>query len=127
MQPASAKFRMMASSHCICFKNCSVDANADLLYSAAAHPCLRPSQLLQYHIVPAGAYSSTQLTPGMSLTTALPGAAPLTVGVDDGQIEINAVATDSGGDVIQPNIAAGTSIVHVIDGLLVPATMRAAG
>jgi uncharacterized surface protein with fasciclin (FAS1) repeats len=84
-------------------------------------------QLLQYHIVPAAAYRSTQLTPGMSLTTALAGAAPLTVGLDDGQIDINAVATDSGGEIIQPDIAAGTSIVHVIDGLLVLGSMRTVG
>ncbi|KAF6254952.1 fasciclin domain protein [Scenedesmus sp. NREL 46B-D3] len=90
------------------------------------------TQLLQYHIVPSGALRAAQLQRGQQLTTALAGAAPLEVGTDDGKVEIKAPGgrgDDDGNDadVEQADVAAGTVVIHVVDDVLIPASLRTAG
>jgi uncharacterized surface protein with fasciclin (FAS1) repeats len=89
------------------------------------------AQLLQYHIVPSGALRAAQLQKDQQLTTALAGAAPLKVDIDDGKVEIG--VSNVGGDddnddadVVQADIAVGGAVIHVIDEVLIPSSLRTA-
>ena len=73
--------------------------------------------VLTYHVVPEEAMSD-DLSDGMTITTVQ--GQPLTVGVSDTGVTL----TDAGGNavsVVQADIEAGNGVVHVIDGVLLPA------
>jgi uncharacterized surface protein with fasciclin (FAS1) repeats len=73
--------------------------------------------VLTYHVVPQEAMSS-DLRDGMTITTVQ--GQPLTVGVSDTGVTL----TDASGNavsVVQADIEAGNGVVHVIDGVLLPA------
>ena len=73
--------------------------------------------VLTYHVVPQQAMSD-DLTDGMTITTVQ--GQPLTVGVSDTGVTL----TDTNGNavsVVQADIEAGNGVVHVIDGVLLPA------
>ena len=72
------------------------------------------ADVLLYHVV-AGAAFSTDLTDGMELLT-LEGD-PLTVDLSDGVVIDGAGSSAS---VIIPDVVAGSSVVHVIDAVLLP-------
>ena len=74
--------------------------------------------VLTYHVVPQEAMSD-DLSDGMTITTVQ--GQPLTVGVSDTGVTL----TDASGNtvsVVQADIEAGNGVVHVIDGVLLPAT-----
>jgi uncharacterized surface protein with fasciclin (FAS1) repeats len=73
--------------------------------------------VLTYPVVPQEAMSD-DLTDGMTITTVQ--GQPLTVGVSDTGVTL----TDANGNavsVVQADIEAGNGVVHVIDGVLLPA------
>jgi uncharacterized surface protein with fasciclin (FAS1) repeats len=75
------------------------------------------TSVLTYHVVPAKALSG-DLSDGMTVTTVQ--GQPLTVNVTESAVTL----TDASGNtvsVVQPDIEAGNGIVHVIDGVLLPA------
>jgi uncharacterized surface protein with fasciclin (FAS1) repeats len=84
-------------------------------------------QLLQYHIVPSGALRAAQLQDEQQLTTALAGAAPLKVDLEDGDVEIEPMGdSDSDADVVQADIVVRDTVIHIVDEVLIPASLRAA-
>jgi uncharacterized surface protein with fasciclin (FAS1) repeats len=92
-------------------------------------PTLPPTgwhpQVLQYHIIPSAALKAKQLRNGQQLTTALAGAAPLVVDLEDGKVDIYAGGNeDHSADVKVADIEAGKAIVHIIDDVLIPPSMR---
>ena len=72
------------------------------------------TEILLYHVVPAVALS-TDLTDGMVLPTL--GGGELTVDLSDGVVIDGAGSSAS---VIIPDVVAGSSVVHVIDAVLLP-------
>jgi uncharacterized surface protein with fasciclin (FAS1) repeats len=75
------------------------------------------TSVLTYHVVPTKALSG-DLSDGMTVTTVQ--GQPLTVNVTGSAVTL----TDASGNtvsVVQPDIEAGNGIVHVIDGVLLPA------
>jgi len=83
-------------------------------------------QLLQYHVFPTRAVASAQLKPGQQLVTALRGATPLMVEQDDdGQLEV--AGSGDSVEILQPNIKAGKAIVHIVDDVLIPPSLRTFG
>ena len=74
--------------------------------------------VLTYHVVPAVAYSYN-LVDGMVLPTLTSSGASLTVDLSDGVV-IDGVGSDA--TVIMPDVAAGSSVVHVVDTVLLPFT-----
>lgn len=76
--------------------------------------------MLSYHVIPSGAVLSSQLTDGQEVPTALAGADPLTVNLNDGNVEFEG-ANGSSATVTVPDIRAGRSVIHVIDDVLLPA------
>jgi uncharacterized surface protein with fasciclin (FAS1) repeats len=75
------------------------------------------TSVLTYHVVPAKALSG-DLSDGMTVTTVQ--GQPLTVNVTGTAVTL----TDASGNtvsVVQPDIEAGNGVVHVIDGVLLPA------
>lgn len=76
------------------------------------------STILAYHVIPDGAYFSSNLTDGQNLTTALMDVPPLTVSITPQNITF--VGGQTIGTVLVPNITAGASVIHVIDGVLLP-------
>ncbi|KAF6262785.1 fasciclin domain protein [Scenedesmus sp. NREL 46B-D3] len=85
-------------------------------------------QLLQYHIIPSAALRAGQLRDGQQLTTALSAAPPHKVDIEDGEVEIKirGVGDDDGddADVVQANILAGNSVIHVVDEVMIPSRLR---
>eukprot|EP00775_Hariotina_reticulata_P003070 gene3068-biopygen4721 len=85
-------------------------------------------QLLSYHLIPSGAYNSSSMHEGLTLNTALAGAAPLQVTFDqtkkDGtprktpQIELEGASNKA--KVKVADIIAGRSVIHVISNVLLP-------
>jgi uncharacterized surface protein with fasciclin (FAS1) repeats len=69
------------------------------------------SDIIQFHVVE-GTYPSSELSDGQTLTT-MEGS-DLTVSVDGGTISVN------GAEVVQPDLEAGDSVIHIIDGVLQP-------
>jgi uncharacterized surface protein with fasciclin (FAS1) repeats len=80
--------------------------------------------VLSYHVIPCSAVLGSQLQNGQQLTTALAGAAPLTVNLQDGKVTF--VGAGSSGNVVVPDIKAGQSVVHVVDDVLLPAGVGSA-
>ncbi|WIA36151.1 hypothetical protein OEZ86_007497 [Tetradesmus obliquus] len=76
-------------------------------------------KVLSYHVIPSAAVLSSQLTDGQQLTTALSGAAPLTVSLQGGMVNIQGAGSTA--MVTVPDIKAGKSVVHVVDDVLLPA------
>jgi hypothetical protein len=68
--------------------------------------------------------------PGQQLNTALTGAAPLAVGLDDDDIEISAPSVsrfDDDADSAEVKVAdiqAGKAVIHIIDEVLIPASLH---
>ncbi|WIA36152.1 hypothetical protein OEZ86_007498 [Tetradesmus obliquus] len=79
------------------------------------------TEIMQYHIVPAGALLSTQLKAGQKLTTSLARAEPLVIKMIGGAPNISTPHSDAG--IVVPNIKFGKSVVHVIDDVLEPADL----
>jgi uncharacterized surface protein with fasciclin (FAS1) repeats len=75
--------------------------------------------VLSYHVIPSGAVLSSQLQDGQQVTTALSGAAPLTVKLQGGSVMF--MGAGSSATVTVPDIKAGMSVVHVVDDVLLPA------
>jgi uncharacterized surface protein with fasciclin (FAS1) repeats len=83
--------------------------------------------LLSFHVIPSGAFQSTDLADGMNISTALEGA-NLTVGIVGGNITFTSMGglipleedEPSNATVLVPDIQAGASVIHVIDTLLMP-------
>jgi len=73
--------------------------------------------VLTYHVVPQEAMAD-DLTDGMTVTTVQ--GQPLTVGVTDAGVTLTD-ATGNTVSVVQVDIEAGNGVVHVIDGVLIPA------
>jgi uncharacterized surface protein with fasciclin (FAS1) repeats len=77
-------------------------------------------KVLSYHVIPSGAILSTGLKNGQKLTTALAGAAPLTVQLRSGKKPRFVGATNTA-TVVVADIKIGSSVVHVVNDLLLPA------
>jgi hypothetical protein len=75
--------------------------------------------VLSYHVIPSAAVLSTQLENNQSLPTALAGAAPLRVRIANGNVTFIGAVTNA--TVIGADIEAGSSVIHVIDDVLLPA------
>jgi hypothetical protein len=75
-------------------------------------------QVLSYHVIPSAAVLSSQLSDGMNVTTALAGAAPLRVRIANGNVTFVGPANNA--TVIGADIRAGSSVIHVIDDVLLP-------
>lgn len=84
-------------------------------------------QVLSYHVVPSAAVLSTALKNGQQLTTALTGATPLTVALADGTVRIKTSAADEGAKVVGADVKAGSSVIHVIDKVLIPPSLVKSG
>jgi hypothetical protein len=80
------------------------------------------ASLLSYTIVPGVAARSADLVDSQILGTALRGAAPLRVLKEPASVGGGVLLLGAGSEaaVTQPDIAACTGVVHVIDGLLLP-------
>jgi hypothetical protein len=89
-------------------------------------------QILQYHVVPSAALKASQLQDDQQLTTALAGAPPLKVDIQDGKVKIivQGVSNEEGGeddsDVVQADIAVCNTVIHIVDEVLIPASLRTA-
>jgi hypothetical protein len=77
-----------------------------------------PLQVLSYHVIPSAAVLSSQLRDGQNVTTALAAAAPLRVRIANGNVTFIGAATNA--TVIGADIRAGSSVIHVIDDVLLP-------
>eukprot|EP00882_Tetradesmus_deserticola_P001175 GHRQ01001271.1.p1 GENE.GHRQ01001271.1~~GHRQ01001271.1.p1 ORF type:complete len:191 (+),score=69.53 GHRQ01001271.1:135-707(+) len=130
--PANAAWTIFAPTN-DAFADDDIREDTGLTAQQLLQPANRQAlkQLLQYHIVPSGALRAAQLRKGQQLTTALAGAPPLKVEIDDGKVEIKASSGRRGddgsdADVKQANIMAGNAIIHVVDEVLIPASLRPA-
>jgi uncharacterized surface protein with fasciclin (FAS1) repeats len=84
--------------------------------------------VLEYHIIPSAAVKSTQLKDGQEIPTALGGAPPLKVNIKDGKVSV--VPGSNGKDavnVVAADIMAGKSVIHVVDDVLIPPSLRKSG
>jgi len=105
-------------------------ASLNLTAQQLLDPTNRPLliQVLSYHVIPAGAIMSSDLTNGMNVSTALANDGNLTVHVMDGNVTF--IGPENNATVVVPDIMAGSSVIHVIDDVLVPpmnATANATG
>lgn len=81
--------------------------------------------MLQFHIVPSAAVKSTQLKNGQEVKTALAGAAPLKISVKGSKVEVMPTGQgDNAADVVAADVMAGKAVVHVIDEVLIPPSLR---
>ena len=77
--------------------------------------------LLSYHVVPGVALSSTQLTDGAALPTALgAGVPPLRVRLGAPSKQVLLIAAGSEAAVVKPDLTACNGVVHVVDTVLLP-------
>lgn len=74
-------------------------------------------RILSFHVIPSGAVPSSGLTSGQTFPTALAGAPALTVTVGD---TVTFAGPTNTVTVVAPDIIAGASVIHVVDGVLVP-------
>uniref|UniRef100_A0A383WMA0 FAS1 domain-containing protein n=1 Tax=Tetradesmus obliquus TaxID=3088 RepID=A0A383WMA0_TETOB len=81
-------------------------------------------QVLSYHVIPAGAVFSSNLTDGQNVTTALTGGAPLRVRIANGSVTFVGPANNA--TVKAADITAGASVIHVIDDVLLPEAAESA-
>jgi hypothetical protein len=75
--------------------------------------------VLSYHIISSAAVLKNQLNDCDAVPTALPGAKPLTVRVRHGKVDFEGATNDA--RVQHADIKAGSSVVHVVDDVLLPA------
>lgn len=80
--------------------------------------------MLSYHVIPAGAVFSSNLTDGQNVTTALTGGAPLRVRIANGSVTFVGPANNA--TVKAADITAGASVIHVIDDVLLPEAAESA-
>ncbi|WIA32299.1 hypothetical protein OEZ86_003144 [Tetradesmus obliquus] len=87
------------------------------------------TKVLQYHVIPAGAVMSSQLKDNQTFTTALAGAAPLTVRVKskEGKTYVKFIGATNWAKVVTADIKAGNSVVHIVKDVLLPAGVGIAG
>lgn len=86
------------------------------------------TSVLEYHIVPSAAVRSTQLKNGQEVPTALKGAAPLKISIKDGKVSVVPGAnTRDAVNVVTADVVAGKSVIHVIDDVLIPPSLRKSG
>lgn len=100
---------------------------AQLTLLLRPHPTSPPTyaQVLQFHIVPSGAVKSTQLKNGQEVKTALTGAAPLKISIKGSEVEVMPSGQrDNSAEVVTADVMAGKSVVHVIDEVLIPPSLR---
>nr|BBN91622.1 astaxanthin-binding orange protein of fasciclin family [Scenedesmus sp. Oki-4N] len=76
-------------------------------------------EVLSYHVIPSGAVLSSQLTDGQEAPTALAEAAPLTVSIANGNVTFEGANNNAA--VTTADIEAGSSVIHIIDDVLLPA------
>jgi hypothetical protein len=76
--------------------------------------------ILEYHVIPAGAFKAANLTDGMNVTTALVDAGNLTIGVPGNGTVTFTGANGTNASVVTPDIGIGASVVHIIDTVLMP-------
>lgn len=76
-------------------------------------------KVLSYHVIPAGAVTSSMLTNGMNLTTALAGSKPLSVKLEAGKKPRFVGATNNAA-VDVADVKVGASVIHVVNDLLLP-------
>lgn len=79
--------------------------------------------ILSYHLVPDVKALSTDLVNDQELVTALGPTVPLTVNLDGGGVELEAVGNTA--EVVQPDIEVCNSAIHVIDNVLLPVANEA--
>lgn len=77
-------------------------------------------KVLSYHVIPAGAVTSSTLTNGQNLTTALAGAAPLRVLLQAGKKPRFVGATNTA-TLVAADVKVGEGVVHVVNDVLLPA------
>jgi uncharacterized surface protein with fasciclin (FAS1) repeats len=75
-------------------------------------------EVLSYHVIPSGAVYSSNLTDGQEVPTALAGADPLTVSINNGTVTFEGAQNDA--NVTAADIRAGGSVIHVINDVLLP-------
>jgi uncharacterized surface protein with fasciclin (FAS1) repeats len=76
-------------------------------------------KVLSYHVIPARAVTSSMLTNGMNLTTALEGAEPLSIKLESGKKPRFVGATNNAA-VDVADVRVGASVIHVVNDLLLP-------
>jgi hypothetical protein len=76
-------------------------------------------QVLSYHIIPSAAVNKSQLNDCDAVPTALPGTKPLTVRVRHNKVDFEGATNDA--RVQHADIKAGSSVVHIVDDVLLPA------
>nr|QYF06643.1 CvacAstaP1 [Scenedesmus vacuolatus] len=76
-------------------------------------------EVLSYHVIPSGAVYSSNLTNGQEVPTALAGADPLTVAINNRTVTFE--GAENNATVTVANIRAGRSVIHVINDVLLPA------
>lgn len=84
-------------------------------------------QVLSYHVIPEAALRAADLEDGQNLTTAVEGAKPLELHIEDfdsdGTDNVEVVGAHNAAEVVVPDIVAGKSVIHVIDHVLIPEGM----
>lgn len=87
------------------------------------------TKVLQYHVIPAGAVLSSELKDNQTFTTALAGAAPLTVRVKskEGKTYVKFIGATNWAKVVTADVKAGNSVVHIVNDVLLPAGVGIAG
>eukprot|EP00879_Flechtneria_rotunda_P006844 GHRR01007189.1.p1 GENE.GHRR01007189.1~~GHRR01007189.1.p1 ORF type:complete len:182 (-),score=48.79 GHRR01007189.1:1189-1734(-) len=76
-------------------------------------------KILSLHVVPTAALTSNQLKNGQKLQTILKGSAPLTVIINNGKVSFKSPGGNTA-TVTVANIKAGSSVVHVVDDVILP-------
>jgi uncharacterized surface protein with fasciclin (FAS1) repeats len=81
-------------------------------------------QVLSLHVVPSAALNSTQLADGQQLAT-LANDTALTISLANGTVKIatNDTEPENAATVVNADVRAGGSVIHVIDRLLVPSSL----
>jgi hypothetical protein len=111
---------------CVCIHYSTLNAAVTAAVAAVIFLSLpHPLQVLSYHVIPSAAVLSTQLVNNQSLPTALAGAAPLRVRIADGNVTF--ISPVNNATVIGADIEAGSSVIHVIDDVLLPAQVTLGG
>jgi len=75
-------------------------------------------QILSYHVITVGAVTSDQLTDGQVIPTFEGGELTVDLSSEPGSVIFKGIGSDA--KVVIPDVAAGESVVHVIDAVLLP-------